>query len=58
MGEKLDSLMKMSVVMTEQLRNDIRALAARDGRSDTKYAAKVLQEHVEREKRRAYGATS
>ena len=53
MAEKLADTMKMSVIMTEQLRNDIRALAARDGRSDTKYAAKVLQEHVEREKRKA-----
>lgn len=53
MGVELKSLMKMSVVMTEDLRNRIRRLAVADGRSDTRYAAKALEEHVAREERKS-----
>ena len=44
---------KMSVKVTPQLRARIRDLAKLDGRSDTRYAAKALEAHVEREERKS-----
>lgn len=46
-------LVKMSVFVSQELREKLRKLAVADGRSDTKYAAKALEAHVEREERKA-----